>query len=122
MVTFDNEVLFESGTSRFLIGPIKLRHAVQNSPGSVGARLDAQGVEARQIKQVGELLADDPSGLQAIIDSIKQKMDGFPHLLTDNLGRDWPDTVMAEFEAGDFVRVGARWKTVYTVKYWQVKP
>ena len=122
MVTYDNDSLFASGTTHFLIGPITLRHALQNTPGSIGARIDAQGTEARWIRQTGELIADDPAALQNMVDSIRQKVDGQPYLLVDDLGRSWPDTVMVECEAVEFVRVGARWKTGYTIKYLQVKP
>lgn len=122
MVTFDNEALFESGTSRFRIGPIKLRYAEQNTPGSIGSRVDTQGVEARQIEQAGELIADSPSALQVLVDSIRTKLDGAAHELVDDLGRTWPDTVMISCDAGAFMRVGTRWKTAYTVQYLQVKP
>lgn len=117
MVTFDNQPLFDPGTSRFRIGPVKLRHAVQHLPGSLGARIDAQGTEARQITQSGVLIADDPAALQARVDAIRQKLDGRAHTLVDNLGRSWPDTVMTRFDAEDFVRVGARWKVGYRIEY-----
>lgn len=122
MVTFDNEPLFESGTSRFWIGPVELRHAIQHVPGSLGARIDAQGTQARRIKQAGVLIADDPLALQARVDAIRQKLDGQAHTLVDNLGRSWSDTVMIRIEAGDFVRVGARWKVNYRIDYLQAIP
>lgn len=122
MVIFDNESLFESGTAGFQIGPIRLRHAIQHAPGSIGARLDCQGTEARQIKQLGELIADDPVELQARVDAVRQKLDGLPYTLVDSLGRTWPGVVMTEIEADEFIRVGARWKTAYRIQYLQVIP
>lgn len=122
MVTFDNEALFGAGTSRFKIGLVKLRHAVQQPPGSRGSRIDAQGTEARQITQTGVLIADNPASLEELTGAIRTKLDGLPHLLIDNLGRQWPDTVMTAFEAQESVRIGARWKTTYKVEYLQVIP
>lgn len=122
MVTFDSKSLFESGTTGFLIGPIRLRHTIQYAPGSIGAQLDSQGTEARQIKQIGEFIANSPSELQAHLDAIREKLDGLPYTLIDNLGRTWPDAVMTEVKAEVFVRVGARWKTAYQIKYVQVIP
>ena len=120
MVTFDSEPLFESGTARFLIGPIRLRHAIQHAPGAIGARLDSRGTEARQIKQSGELIANDPIELRVRVDAIEKRLDGLSHTLVDNLGRTWSDTVMTEVEADVFTRVGARWKTAYRIEYLQV--
>ena len=120
MVTFDNQPLFEPGTSRFQIGPTQLRHTVQDMPGSLGARIDAQGTEARRIIQTGVLVADDPVALQARIDAVRQKLDGRAYTLIDNLGRSWPDTVMTRLDAEAFVRIGARWKVGYRVEYLQV--
>jgi len=122
MVTFDNEALFGSGPCRFRIGPVRLRHAVQHPPGSHGARVDAQGTEARSITQTGVLIADDPAALRTLTDAIREKLDGLTHTLVDNLGRTWPDTVMIQFEAQEAVRVGARWKTAYKVEYLRVMP
>lgn len=122
MVTFDNEPLFDPGTSRFQFGPIKLRHAIQHMPGSSGAKIDAQGTEARQISQVGVLIANDPLALQARIDAIRQKLDGLPHTLVDHLGRTWADVVMASLDAEEIVRIGARWKVSYRIEYLQAIP
>ena len=122
MVVFDNESLFASGTVRFEIGPVKLRHAIQHSPGSIGSRLDAQGLEARQIVQSGTLVADTPAALQIVTDAIRQKLDGRSYTLVDDLGRSWTDTVMTEYEVGPFTRIGARWKTAYRIEYLQVIP
>jgi len=122
MVTFDNESLFDSGPARFKIGPVKLRHTVQNPPGSLGARIDAQGTEARRISQAGVLIVDTSAELQALVDAIENKIDGLAHVLSDNLGRVWNNTVALEFQAETFVRVGARWKTSYRVEYLQVIP
>ena len=119
MVTFDNQPLFAPGTSRFQIGPVELRHAVQHMPGSLGARIDAQGTEARRIIQTGVLIADDPVALQARVDAVRQKLDGRTHTLVDNLGRTWPDTVMIRLDAENYARVGARWKAIYRVEYMQ---
>lgn len=119
MVTFDNQPLFDPGTSRFQVGPIRLRHAVQHMPGSLGSRIDAQGTEARRIIQAGVLIANDPLALQARVDAVRQKLDGRAHTLMDNLGRSWPDTVMIRIDAEEFVRVGARWKVGYRIEYLQ---
>lgn len=119
MVTFDNQPLFGSGTCRFLIGPIKLRHTIQDMPGSLGAKIDAQGTEARQIIQVGTLIADDPVALQARVDAVRQKLNGRAYTLIDHLDRPWPDTVMVRLDAEDFVRIGARWKVGYRIEYLQ---
>ncbi len=122
MVTFDNESLFESGSARFKIGPIKLRHAIQHPPGSLGARIDGQGTEARRISQAGVLIADTPAELQVLVDAIENKIDGLAYVLSDNLGRVWNNTVALEFQAETFIRIGARWKASYRVEYLQVIP
>jgi hypothetical protein len=122
MVTFDSETLFAGGTTRFRIGPVKLRHAIQHTPGSLGARLDSQGTETRRIKQSGVLIADDPAELQGRVDAIRGKLDGLPYTLVDDLGRTWADTVMIEVDAETFTRIGARWKTSYQIEYLQVIP
>ncbi len=119
MATLDNEMLFDPGTSRLRVGPIKLRHTIQDMPGSLGARIDAQGTQARQITQTGVLIADGPAALQARVDAVRRKLDGRAHTLADNLGRSWPDTVMTRFDAQEFVRVGARWKVGYRIEYLQ---
>lgn len=120
MVTFNNEALFESGPARFSVGPIKLRHAIQHPPGSSGVRVDHQGVEAREIKQSGTLIEDTPEALQSVVDVIEAWVDGLSHTLVDNVGRVWNDTVMLEVDVDPFVRVGARWKASYKIKYLQV--
>ena len=122
MMIFDNEALFGSGPARFKIGPVKLRYAIQDSPGSLGARLDGQGTEARRINQAGVLVADTTDELQAQVDAIENKVDGFAHVLIDSLGRVWSNTVMLEFDTDSFERVGARWKAAYRVEYLQVIP
>lgn len=122
MVTFDNAQLFASGPTRFKIGTVELRHAIQQTPGSLGVRLDNQGMQARKITQGGSLIADGPAQLQTMVDSIEAKIDGLPYTLVDNLGRVWSDTVMLRFDADEFVRVGARWKASYRVEYLQVIP
>lgn len=122
MVTFDNESLFDSGSSRFKIGPIKLRRAIQHPPGSLGARINGQGIEARRISQAGVLIADTPAELQMLTDAIEKKIDGLAYVLSDNLGRVWNNTAALEFQAEIFVRVGARWKTSYRIEYLQVIP
>jgi hypothetical protein len=122
MATFDSEQLFGSGPTRFKIGAVELRHAVQQPPGSLGVRLDSQGTQARKITQGGSLIADSSAQLQALADSIEAKLDGLPHTLVDGLGRVWSDTVMLRFDADEFVRVGARWKASYRVEYLQVFP
>lgn len=122
MATFDNESLFDSGTVRFKIGPVKLRHAIQHAPGSIGAMLDNQGLEARRIVQSGKLVADTPVALQGLADAIRAKLDGRSYTLVDNLGRAWSDTAMIEFEMDPFTRIGARWKSAYRITYLQVIP
>ena len=122
MVTFDNEDLFESGTARFQIGPIRLRHTIKYTLGSIGGQLNSQGTEVREINQSGELIADDALKLQARVDAIRNKLDGLSHTLVDNLGRIWSDTVMIEVQAEVFTRVGMRVKTAYRIEYLQVAP
>lgn len=122
MVTFDNEQLFGPGPARFKFGALKLRHAAQSLPGSRGVHLDPQGTQARQIFQAGTLISDSPDGLRKQVAAVEAKVDGLSHTLIDNLGQSWPDTVMLEFKAEAFTRVGARWKAAYQVEYLQVVP
>lgn len=120
MATFDNELLFSSGPTRFKIGKVVLRYAAQQPPGSMGVRLESQGREARQITQEGTLTGDTPEQLQQLVDAIEAKVDGLPYKLVDDLDRDWKNVAMLSFDTEPYVRIGARWKTGYRVEYLQV--
>jgi hypothetical protein len=120
MATFDNELLFNSGPTRFKIGKVVLRHAAQQPPGSMGVRLESQGREARQITQEGTLTGDTPEQLQQLVDAIEAKVDGLAYKLVDDLDRDWNNVAMLSFDTEPYIRIGARWKTEYRVEYLQV--
>ena len=122
MITFDGEPLFGSEAAKIKIGPVKLRHAVQQSPGSRGMRIDHQGAEARRINQSGVLVADSPGGLQLQVGFIESKIDGLAYTLVDGFGRVWSNAVLIEFDVEPFERVGARWKAAYRAEYLQVIP
>jgi len=120
MTTFDNESLFSSGPTRFKIGKIMLRHAVQHPPGAMGVRLESQGREARKISQSGTLIGDTAERLEQQVDAIEAKVDGLAHELIDNLGRTWVNTVMLSLDVESYIRVGVRQKANYHVEYLQV--
>lgn len=122
MVTFDNDRLFGSEAVRFKIGPVKLRHAVQHSPGSHGVRVESQGTEGRRIDQDGVFIANTVGELQTRIETVENKIDGLAYVLVDSLGRVWGGTILIEFDAETFERVGARWKVSYHAEYLQVIP
>ena len=122
MSSFDGENLFRSGPHAFQVGGLSLRHVLLETPGGRGVRLSDQGKHGRSITQFGQLVADDPTAMQAIIEAIEAKLDGRPHTLVDDANRPWPHTVMIGFEPEAMRRVGCRWRLAYQVTYLQLKP
>ncbi len=122
MSTFDQVDLFDSGPHRFHIGGLSLRHVLNEVPGGRGVRLSALGQHGRAITQTGDLVADHPSQIQALMDAIEAKLDGQIRTLVDDIGRSWPNTVMLSFDPKPMVRVGPRVRISYTIQYLQVVP
>jgi hypothetical protein len=120
MVSFDGQTLFASGPSRFQMAGRALRHAVGQTPGSLGSRVVGQGLEGRRIRQTGTLIADSTEQLQQQMDAIELKLDGLGHVLVDDAERSWPNTVMLKFETKALNRVATRWKVAYSIEYLQV--
>ena len=122
MSTFDGQNLFASGPHTFQVGGLSLRHVLQETPGSRGVRLSAQGQHGRSITQLGQLLADNPAAMQAQMEAIEAMLDGQPRTLVDDTDRSWPHTVMLAYEPKTMRRLGSRWWVAYQVTYVQLKP
>lgn len=122
MSLFDGENLFGSGPHRFHIGGLSLRHVLHETAGGRGVRLSALGQHGRSITQAGKLIADSPDGLQILIDAVEAKLDGLSHVLVDDQGRSWPNTVMLSYDPGAVARAGARIQVSYGIQYLQLTP
>ena len=122
MSTFDGEDLFGSGPHRFHVGGLSLRHVLNETPGSRGIQLSHLGHHGRSISQVGDLIADDPGQMQALLSAIEAKLDGKIHTLIDDVGRAWMNTVMLSLDLKPMTRVGIRWQNPYSIQYIQTMP
>ena len=121
MSSFDGEDLFGSGPHGFEVGGLSLRHVLKEVPGGQGVQLSGLGRQGRSIIQRGALVADDVTAMQVLIDAVEVKLDGLAHVLVDDLGRSWGDTVMLSFDPKPMVRVGGRVRVSYSIQYMQVR-
>lgn len=122
MSFFAGDNLFDSGPHRFNIGGIRLRHATHDIPGNLGAQLTGQGISARPIEQVGQLIADDDAALRTLTTAIEAKIDGLSHELVDHLGQTFPNTTMLAFLPGPIESLGPRLHLHYRINYLQLTP
>ncbi|MCC7145157.1 MAG: hypothetical protein IT443_01790 [Phycisphaeraceae bacterium] len=122
MSRFNGQDLFGSGGHEFEVGGLSLRHVLQESPGGLGVRVVGQGRGGREIRQSGELRADTPAKLEALMGAIEEQLDGLAHELSDGQGQVWAQTVMMSVERGTTERLGPRWKMEYRITYLQVRP
>lgn len=122
MSSFGGENLFDSGPHRFHVGGLALRHALQppDATAASGVRVSPSGRTGRFIRQRGDLLADDASTLDALRIAIESKLDGVPHLLIDDLGREWNNTILLAFDPSPAQRLGTRLRLPYRAEYLQL--
>lgn len=119
-VKLDGEALFGDGPAEVVAGGLSLRRAEHEAPGGDGVRVIGQGRGGRTIVQQGELVADTAQELQGMVSAIEVKLDGQPHVLTDERGTTWADVVMLTFEPKAIRRAGTRVVASYRVEYVQV--
>lgn len=122
MTTFNDQPLFTSGPSGITPGEVALRAREQDAPLGDGAALLSQGKRTRPITQRGQLRADGPAALYALMDAIEDMIDGQAYTLVDGGGRSWPGCVMTRFDPSAVTRRGPRVSVDYTIHYMQVRP
>jgi len=120
MVTFDGQALFSSGPHDLRVGATALRHERTHSPRQDGTTLHVDGQTARDLRQVGWLIADSQVELDALVAGIEALIDGCEHTLVFN-GRDFEHVVMVVFTPGPVRRIGPRVGMKYETRYVQLQ-